>query len=149
MKLYSEIEQLLLPLIESLGYELWAVEYFPQGKHSILRVLIDRDQGISLSDCERVSREVSGLLDVEDPIPGVYNLEISSPGIPRPLLKPAHYIRYIGSEIQLKLRQPIAGTKKINAVIQSADEQAVTLAMGEESLTLPYSQIVKANLISE
>jgi ribosome maturation factor RimP len=81
----DELEHLLAPTINDMGYELWGCEYLPQGKHSLLRIYIDKTDGISIDDCQEVSHQISALLDVEDPIPGNYSLEVSSPGIPRPL----------------------------------------------------------------
>lgn len=108
----NDIESLLYPIVSELGYQLWACEYLPQGKHSLLRVYIDRPEGIGLSDCELVSKQVSALLDVEDPIPGNYSLEVSSPGIPRPLFHKEHYLMYVGHEVYVKLRKAIDGKRK-------------------------------------
>jgi ribosome maturation factor RimP len=144
MKQTSDLENLLEPLIINLGYELWGIEYLPQAKHSVLRIFIDSPRGIALQDCERVSREVSATLDVEDPVSGFYNLEISSPGIPRPLFKPSHFMRYLGLHVQLKLRTPIAGKRHMNALIVSATEDDVLLEVEQEQFRVQYSQILKA-----
>ncbi|KTD18140.1 ribosome maturation factor RimP [Legionella jordanis] len=145
----NEIEQLLKPLIEDLGYELWGCEYLAQGRHSLLRIYIDKEDGIGLEDCERVSRQVSAVLDVEDPIPGNYSLEVSSPGIPRPLFNQEQYKRYVGEEVRLKLFKPINGSRTITAVIVSADEDNLVLKIDDEQLEVQFNQIVKANLTSE
>ncbi|MDI9818925.1 MULTISPECIES: ribosome maturation factor RimP [unclassified Legionella] len=142
----SEIEELLKPLVEDLGYELWGCEYLAQGKHSLLRLYIDKDGGIGLEDCERVSRQVSALLDVEDPITGNYSLEISSPGIPRPLFSKEHYRRYTGHSVQLKLFKPISGSRKLSGIIVSVNEDSLVLKVGDEQLDIQLNQIVKANL---
>lgn len=145
----NELQDLLLPLVSDLGYELWGCEYLSQGRHSLLRIYIDKEGGIELGDCERVSREVSALLDVEDPIQGNYSLEVSSPGIPRPLFCEQHYSRYIGSPVQLKLYKAIAGNKKLSGVISSVNDQGVTLKVGDAIHEVQFSQIVKAYMTGE
>lgn len=145
----NDIEQLLDPLINELGYVLWGCEYLSQGKHSLLRLYIDKESGIGVEDCERVSRQVSAILDVEDPIPGNYSLEISSPGIPRPLFKKEHYKQFVGHGVSVKLYKPIKGSRKLLGNIVAANEDVVVLEIGDEQLELPFSHIVKANLTSE
>jgi ribosome maturation factor RimP len=145
----NEIEQLIKPLIEDLGYELWGCEYLAQGKHSLLRIYIDKEGGIGISDCERVSKQVSALLDVEEPIPGNYSLEISSPGIPRPLFNKEQYKRYLGQEIRLKLYKPINGSRNLLGIIISVNEDGLVLKTGDEQLDVQFTQIVKANLTGE
>lgn len=146
MKFINDLENLISPLIISLGYELWGIEYFAHAKDTVLRILIDSPQGIMLQDCERVSREISALLDVEDPIPGFYNLEISSPGIPRPLFKPSHYKRYAGLQVKVKLRTPITGRRHLQGFIVSADEDGVLLEIDHEQIMVQYLQILKASV---
>lgn len=145
MKHTLDIENLLEPVISSLGYELWGIEYLAQGKHSTLRIFIDAPGGIALHDCELVSREVSARLDVEDPISGHYCLEVSSPGIPRPLLKPAHYLRYVGATVQLKLRLPVAGKRHIHGLIVAVDDEGIIIKDDLEQLTISFSQILKGS----
>ena len=149
MMLKPEIQQRLEPLVNHLGYEIWGCEYLPQGKYSLLRIYIDKPDGISLEDCELVSREVGALLDVEDPIQGNYSLEISSPGIPRPLFRLTQYSRYLGWPVQLKLRQSINGSKKLLATLVSVDNNAVELNCNETQIKVQFSDILKANLIGE
>ena len=145
----KDIQELIEPLVNQLGYVLWGCEYLSQGKYSLLRIYIDKENGINITDCERVSRQVSALLDVEDPIQGHYSLEISSPGIPRPLFDKEHYRQYIGSDVMLKLHKPINGKRKIKGIIQSVNNDAFTLKVGDEQYEVQFSQIVKANLIGE
>jgi len=142
----NELVQLFLPTIDSMGFELWGCEYLSQGKHSLLRIYIDKPDGISIDDCQEVSRQVSALLDVEDLIPGNYSLEISSPGIPRPLFSPYQYQRYTGYEIQVKTFKPIRGRKKIIGTIVSASDDSVVINIEDEHHKLLYSEIVKASL---
>ncbi|MBA2651789.1 MAG: ribosome maturation factor RimP [Tatlockia sp.] len=145
----SEIEEILKPLINNLGYELWGCEYLSQGKHSLLRLYIDKEDGIAVEDCERVSKQVSAFLDVEDPISGNYSLEISSPGIPRPLFYKEQYQRYLGQAIKIKLFKPLNGSRKLLGDIVNVSDEILTLKVGEEMLEVPFPHIVKANLIGE
>ena len=144
-----EIQELLEPLIVSLGYELWGCDYIPQGQYSLLRIYIDKQGGISLEDCELVSKEVGALLDVEDPVQGNYSLEISSPGIPRPLFSKEHYSRFIGEQVALRLRQPVNGSRKLAAKIVSVGKTSVELGIGDTTINVEFSEILKANLIGE
>ena len=147
--LRPEIQQLLNPVITSLGYELWGCEYLPQGKYSLLRIYIDKQDGISIEDCEIVSKEVGALLDVEEPVQGNYSLEISSPGIPRPLFFKEQYSRYEGHQVALKLRQPINGSRKLAAKIVSVGQSSIELGVGDTTFNVEFSEILKANLIGE
>ena len=142
----TEIEQLIQPTVESMGYDLWGCEYLAQGKHSLLRIYIDKSEGIGVEDCEQVSRQVSALLDVDDPIPGNYSLEVSSPGIPRPLFRSTQYQRYIGLEVQVKLFKPVSAKRKFIGTIESADENTLVLLIEGKQQDFLFSNIVKANL---
>ena len=143
----DKIKQLLEPLIEEMGYELWGCEYLAQGKHSVLRLYIDKTDGIGVEDCQQVSHEVSAILDVEDPISSHYSLEVSSPGIPRPLFYRWQYQRYIGNLVQIKLYQPFEGRRKYVGTIVSADESELVLHINDAEQPFPVSNIVKANLV--
>ncbi len=145
----TEIEQLIEPTIQEMGYLLWGCEYLSQGRHSLLRIYIDKEDGIGIEDCEQVSRRVSALLDVEDPIPGNYSLEVSSPGIPRPLMRPWQYQCYLGQEVHIKLFKPIAGKRKYTGSIVSADDNVLVLKLEHEQQEFLFSNIVKANLTVE
>ncbi len=142
----DELEQLLAPTINDMGYELWGCEYLSQGKHSLLRIYIDKEDGIGIEDCQKVSHQVSALLDVEDPIPGYYSLEVSSPGIPRPLFNGEQYQRYIGEPVQVKTYKPVSGKRKLQGTIVSVSENSVVLNINGEDNELLFSNIVKAYL---
>jgi len=142
----TEIEQLIQPTVESMGYDLWGCEYLAQGKHSLLRIYIDKADGIGVEDCEQVSRQISALLDVDDPIPGNYSLEVSSPGIPRPLFRSSQYQRYIGLDVQIKLFKPVLAKRKFIGTIVSADENTLVLLIDDKQQDFLFSNIVKANL---
>jgi ribosome maturation factor RimP len=145
----NEIEQLLKPTIEDMGYVLWGCDYLAQGRHSLLRVYIDKEEGIGIGDCERVSRQVGALLDVEDAIPGNYSLEISSPGVPRPLFRPWQYQVYNGQGVHIKLFKPVLGQRKHAGTIVSANEDTLVLEISGKEQDFLFSNIVKANLMAE
>ena len=142
--------RLLEPTISGLGYELLGLEYLGQGKHSRLRLYIDGPNGIGVSDCEAVSHQVSGILDVEDPIKGQYSLEVSSPGLDRPLFKSAHFARYIGQKVKLRTRIPIAGQRNFQGEISSVENEDIYISTDSgEQLKLAVKDIERANLIPE
>lgn len=151
MSQQDKLSQLLAPTVESLGYELVGVEYLAQGKHSTLRIFIDSPDGITLDDCSRVSHQVSGVLDVEEPIHGQYNLEISSPGLDRPLFVPEHFQRFAGHKVKLRLRRPVDGKRKLVAVIDHVEGEQIFVKEvdAQEMHTLEMSDIDKANLVPE
>lgn len=142
----DELLELLSPTVTSMGYELWGCEYLSQGKHSLLRIYIDKPDGIGIEDCQEVSKQISALLDVNDPIPGNYSLEVSSPGIPRPLFYSEQYERYIGQEVQLKTFKPVNGKRKTSGIIISVTDNTVVLDINNTHQELLFSNIVKANL---
>jgi ribosome maturation factor RimP len=147
--LNERLEQLLTPVVESLGYELVLLEY-QAGTHSaMVRLYIDAESGIRIEDCERVSREVAGVLDVEDPIRTAYQLEVSSPGLDRPLVKPAHYARFVGEEIKLQLSIPRGARKRFKGVIVSVSQQAVVVDTSEGRLEFEFSEIEQARLVPD
>jgi len=146
----TELEKQIEAIVVDLGYSLWACEYLPQGKHSMLRIYIDSDNGIGIEDCEAVSKLVSAYLDVEDPIKGNYFLEVSSPGIPRPLMKLRHFKQFIGESAHIKLARPVENKRKYIGIIQAVNEQAEILIENEgTTIAIPLSFIVKANLMGE
>ena len=138
------------PSIEDLGYELLGIEYVPSGKHSTLRLYIDSEDGIGVDDCEIVSRQVSAIMDVEDPITGQYNLEVSSPGIERPLFVVAHYMRFLGHDVRLRTFRPIEGRRNFTGAIGSVSEKSNSLELVTElgPVTLDLDLIEKANLVA-
>jgi len=149
-KIADKVLSILNPSVHDLGYELLGVEYVPSGKSSILRLYIDSEKGIGVDDCEVVSRQVSAIMDVEDPISGEYNLEVSSPGIERPLFSIVHYMRFLGHEVRIKTYRPIKGRRKFNGTIGSVSEKSNTLELLTEldSVTLDMDLIEKANLVA-
>ncbi|MCC6716167.1 MAG: ribosome maturation factor RimP [Gammaproteobacteria bacterium] len=150
MKAQERLQGLLEPVVTGLGYEWVGLEFLSAGARSILRVYIDRDGGISVEDCERVSRQVSAVLDVEDVIRGQYNLEVSSPGLDRLLFTPEHYRRFAGSEVRLQLRDLVQGRRKLDGRLVGIDagEEVTILADGVE-YRIPLANVAKARLKPE
>jgi ribosome maturation factor RimP len=143
----EELTRLLEPTVERLGYELADLEITRGGRDSVIRVFIDRPEGIGLADCETVSRQVSAVLDVEDPVPGHYVLEVSSPGLDRKLTKPAHFRRYVGDEVRVQLRFPIDGRRKYRGELKAANEDTIVVAVDGQSHELPIATIDSARLV--
>jgi ribosome maturation factor RimP len=150
-KITEKITDLINPVLEDMGYELVGVEYAAGGKHTILRVFIDTDNGIGIDDCEKVSHQFSAIFDVEDPIASQYNLEVSSPGIERPLFHIGHYQRFLGNDVSLRLVRPINGQRKFKGAIGSVSEVNHTIELVTElgPITLDIDMIEKANLIAD
>lgn len=145
----GELRTLFEPVVEGLGYELVGVEFISAGNHSVLRVYIDHDDGIDLDDCTAVSRQVSALLDVEDPIPGQYNLEVSSPGLDRPLFSLAQFEQFVGHSASVDLREKLAGRRRLNGTIEGVRDHSVVLRADEEEYVIPIGAIGKAHLVPE
>jgi len=139
--------ELLRPVIENLDYELVGVEFLPQGSYSLLRIYIDSSNGVTISDCERVSHQVSGLLDVEDAVRGRYTLEVSSPGLDRPLFSEEHFRRFVGETVKVRLSAPIDGRKNFTGIIRGLNDGIVELEVESEKVEIPFSSIEKANLV--
>ena len=143
----SELAKMLEPAIERLGYELADLEVKLGGKQGVLRVFIDKGDGIGLDDCEKVSLAVSALLDVEDPLPGHYNLEVSSPGLDRKLTKPVHFERFQGEVVKVHMRFPIEGRKRFRGKLLSSDDENIVVDVDGETHTLPMATIDTARLV--
>lgn len=137
---------MLQPAIEVLGLELWGVEYLTKGRSALLRVYIDSEEGVTIDDCEKASRQISAILDVEDPIAGEYTLEVSSPGLDRPLFAAEHYTAYVGEVINVRLSSPIDGRRKFKGVLNSADPQKIVMTVDNQPVEILFSQIEKANV---
>ncbi|MEC9365403.1 MAG: ribosome maturation factor RimP [Pseudomonadota bacterium] len=147
--LRERLQQLLEPVVEALGYELVLLEFSPSTKSGLLRLYIDSPGGITIEDCERVSREVAGQLDVEDPISSGYRLEVSSPGLDRPLVKPSHYERFVGEQARVQLLAPRDGRRRFVGWIRAAGADAVQLETQDGLVELPYAEIDRARLVPE
>jgi ribosome maturation factor RimP len=142
--LREKLLSLIEPLIERLGYELVDLEYLPP--QELLRVYIDCAQGINVDDCERVSRELSALLDAADPIPSAYTLEVSSPGLDRVLRTPAHFERFVGERIWVELKVARDGRRRYTGRLDTVGAAGVELTVDGTAVTLPYAEIGRARL---
>ena len=141
------VTELIDATIQALGLELWGVELLQQGRFSLLRIYIEREEGVTIEDCEKVSRQVSALLDVEDPIAGEYTLEVSSPGVDRPLFTAEQYEQYVGSEVNLKMRRPLDGRRKFKGKILKVSEDTIGLLVEGTEHDLEFSAIEKASIV--
>ena len=145
--LEERLTDMLAPSVEDLGYELVGVEYVRAGKHSTLRVYIDQEEGILVDDCAAVSRQVSAIMDVEDPITNEYTLEVSSPGLERPLFNAAQYAAFVGEEVKMQLRMPIQNRRRWKGVISSIDGEIISVAVEGKEERFALSNIQKANIV--
>jgi ribosome maturation factor RimP len=143
----DELLKLLEPVVERLGYELADLEVRLGGKGGLIRVFIDKPEGIDLDDCEKVSLAVSALLDVEDPVPGNYSLEVSSPGLDRKLTKVEHFQRFAGETLKVQMRFPIEGRRRFRGTLVSSDDENIVVEVDGESLSLPLKTIDTARLV--
>ena len=143
----DELAKLLEPAIVRLGYELWNLELKVGGKHGVLRLFIDKADGVGLADCEKVSLAVSALLDVEDPLPNHYDLEVSSPGLDRRLVKVEHFQRFMGETLKVQMRFPIEGRRRFRGTLVSSDDENIVVEVDGESHTLPVATIDTARLV--
>ena len=142
----DSITELLRPTVEALGLELWGVEHLVRGRSELLRIYIDGAEGVTIDDCERASRQISAVLDVEDPLPGEYTLVVSSPGLDRPLFKFEQCLRFTGEVISLKLRAPLNGRRKFKGVLEKAEAGLLTMTVDREPVEIPFQQVEKANI---
>ncbi len=143
----EQLQALLAPVVEALGYQCWGVEFISQGKHSLLRVYIDHADGVLIEDCEKVSRQISAILDVEDPIPGEYTLEVSSPGMDRPLFTLEQFTAHVGEQVKIRLRSPYEGRRNFQGLLRGVEDQDIVVQVDQHEYLLPIDSIDKANII--
>ena len=145
-----QLEKMLEPGIRAMGYELVGIEYQSGGKGGgLLRVYIDSEQGISADDCQKVSYQVSGVLEVEDPIPGHYTLEVSSPGLDRLLFKAADFDRFAGQLVKVRMTYPVDGQRRFSGRLAGMQDGNVVVEQDGVDINLPFEQIEKARLVPE
>jgi len=144
-----ELRELLQPSIERLGYELADLEVRLGGRSGVVRVFIDHPDGIGLDDCEKVSRAISALLDVEDPLPGRYDLEVSSPGLDRKLTKIEHFQRFTGEVVKVQTRFPIQGRRRFRGRLVSSNDSNIVVEVDGETHELPLATIETARLVPQ
>lgn len=143
----KQLEDLLRPVVEALEYDFWGLEYLAQGRHSTLRIFIDHADGIAVEDCAKVSHQISGVLDVEDPIQNEYNLEVSSPGTDRPLFRLEHYTKFIGHQVAVRLQSPFEGRRKYQGIIKGVEGDDVLVVVDDHEFVLPFESIERAHIV--
>ncbi len=150
-RIQQQLADMFAPTVSALGYELLGIEYISQGKHSIVRIFIDSDKGINLDDCQQVSSQISGILDVEDPIKGEYSLEISSPGTERPLFTVEHFEQFIGSAVALRFYGMVEKRRKLKGNILAVEDGRITISeLGTElEFSFDFDEVDKANIIPQ
>ncbi|MDI4636520.1 MULTISPECIES: ribosome maturation factor RimP [Halomonadaceae] len=143
--LYALIE----PVASAMGFELWGLDYLSQGKHSRLVIYIDGPNGVTVDDCADISRQISAVMDVEDPIAGEYRLEVSSPGLDRPLFTLDHFERFKGHVVAIKLRTPFDGRRKFQGLLAGIEEDEVLLQVEGEEYCFPIDSIDQARVVPQ
>ena len=146
-RLEKKLSNLFEPVIESMAYELVGVELTGSGNGTILRIYIDAENGITVDDCQAVSYQVSGILDVEDPLQGHYTLEVSSPGLDRPLVKPEHFEQFTGELVKIRSTEAVLGRKNFKGILESFDGEYLYVAVDNEVYEIPFDIVEKANLV--
>ena len=138
-------------VVEPMGYELVGVEHFQRGSHgtAVVRIYIDREQGVTLDDCAAVSHQLSGVLDVEDPVSGHYDLEISSPGLDRPLFTTEHLVRFRGRRARVRLASKLDGRRNFEGVLGAVGDGTLILEMSGALCEIPLDLIESARLVPE
>lgn len=143
----NRLESMLLGVVESLGCEFWGLELKQLSKETLLRIYIEKESGIGVDDCANVSRQISSVLDVEDPIASEYTLEVSSPGMDRPLFTMAQFKKYVGEKVSVKLRSAFDGRKKFSGVLSGFEDDCIVVLIDSEEYLLPFESIDKANIV--
>ncbi len=145
----EKLTAIVEPIVQEMGYECVGIEYASHQKNGILRVFIDSANGVVLDDCANVSHQLSGALDVEDPISGNYQLEVSSPGLDRPLFKLEDFERFSGMRVDIRLVESIDNRRKITALLRGVSANNVVVEVDDKIMEIPLSTILKARLIPE
>ena len=144
-----DVEALVGPVVEASGLELWEVSFRGEGGRSVLRVSVDREGGVDLDTIAAVSERLSRRLDLEDFGPRGYTLEVSSPGLERPLRTPGHFGRSVGQQVKVKTKEPVSGSKVHEGALVSADAEAIVVASEGGELRVPYADIASAHTVFE
>lgn len=145
----GRVERLIAPTLDGMGYELVRVQLSGGRQHSRLQVMAERadQQGMTVDDCAEISRAVSALLDVEDPIAGSYELEVSSPGIDRPLTRAQDFARFAGHQAKIEMRRTVDGRRRFRGLLKGLEEGCAVLEMEGETLKLPVDDVERAKLV--
>ena len=147
--LEQNLQEMLQDAVEDLGCELWGIECQRTGRFMTVRLFIDKDGGVTVDDCADISRQVSAILDVEDPIADKYNLEVSSPGLDRPLFTLSQFERYIGQDIAVHLRIPVMERRKWQGKLERIEKDMITLIVDDQEQILVFGNIQKANVVAK
>lgn len=145
----DKLQGVIEPTVTSMGYEFVGLDYQGRPKNSLLRVYIDKEEGITVDDCALVSRQISAVMDVEDPVAGHYTLEVSSPGLDRPLFTAEHFEHFAGSKVQVRLASPLNGRRKFRGMLQGMSGEDVIVVVDDEEYCLPLASIEQARVIPE
>lgn len=143
------LADLIEPVVIGLGYECVGIEYAPHRQHGLLRVYIDSKNGIELDDCTKISHQLSGVLDVEDPIPGHYQLEVSSPGLDRLLFKLEHFETFITHCVDIRLNEKINERRHIKGQLITVNDNIIVVQDENMTFEIPFSSIDKARLVAD
>ena len=145
----ARVERIIAPTLDGMGYELVRVQMSGGRQHSRLQVMAERadQRGMTVDDCAEISRAVSALLDVEDPIAGSYDLEVSSPGIDRPLTRPRDFERFAGQEAKIEMRETLDGRRRFRGLLKGFEEGCALLEVESETVKLPVEDIERAKLV--
>ena len=146
MKISEQVWQFSQPIVESCGCSLWDVEYVREGGEWFLRLYIDKETGITIDDCEAVSRAVDPILDEKDPIPESYHFEVCSAGLERTLKRPSDFARFMGSAVMVKLYRPKDGAKEFPGVLSGYEDGAVSITMGDKELRFEKAEVALVRL---
>ena len=141
------VRELVAPVAEEFGFMLWDVEYVKEGADMILRITIDKPEGVDIEDCEKMARAVDPIIDEADPIEVSYKMEVSSPGIERSLTRPEHFTACMGEKIEVKLYAPMDGKKQIVGIFSAADEKSITVTVDEAEVVLEKSAVAKVSTV--
>lgn len=143
-KLWAVVE----PVVTGLGYELVGMEHVKQGRFSVLRVYADKPDGINLDECAQISHQLSTVFDVEETITGSYNLEVSSPGVDRPIFRAEDLPTYLNEQLNVRLNMPIEGRRKYKGELLRVENDFIVLLVDKKEIEIPLDSIDKANLIA-
>lgn len=143
----TALDDLVKNTVEGLGFQLWGYEYRPHSESALLRIFIEKNEGISIDDCASVSRQIGAVLDVENIIPVAYILEVSSPGMDRVLFSPEQYQDYIGDTLKIRTRTPIEERRNFKGSLMKASDSIVTIKVDNQEFEIPFESIDRARLV--
>ena len=146
MKVTELVEKLAKPVVEENGCQLWDVEYVREGSEYFLRLYLDKEGGVDINDCERISRAMDPILDEKDPIPTSYHFEVCSAGLERALKRPSDFERFLGSAVTVKLYRPRNGLKEIPCILTAYEDGKITVTAGKETITFEKSEVALVRL---